>query len=353
MTAIALALWLALQLSSPKVTSQIEAALKAKQEGRYDDAIEALRNVLAVEPSLWAAHASLGETYYLKRDYERAAPSLSRALELKPGQPGVEGMLGVALLAQGRAADAVPHLERGSVLDALGVALLELGRVREAVEKLESARAKRPGDPDILFHLGQAYGRLSREAFDEVAANHPDSARARQIRAEGFAATGRSDLAEAEYRELLRMQPGLPGVHLALGELHFAAGDFEQAVQDFAAEKRVSSRNARVAFRLGMALLRMGRAEEGLREITAAAQLQPDSPEILYELGRAGDQLSDTALAEKAWLRVITLDDSGGWAEQAHYQISQLYRRLGNKAGADEHLQMFQRLQRRRSRAEP
>lgn len=353
MIAFVAILWLAMQATTPQVASQIEVALKAKKDGRYDQAIVALRKVLDLEPALWAAHASLGETYYLKRDYESAVPSLRRALELKPDQPGIEGMLGVALLTLGRAAEAVPHLERGQTLDALGVALLELGRPRDAAEKLEMALAKSPRDPDILFHLGQAYGRLSRQAFDQVIAGHPDSARARQIRAEAFAAAGRSDLAEAEYQELIRTHPGLPGVRLALGELRVAAGDFERAVEYLNAEKKVSPGNAGVIFRLGAVLLKLGRAEEGFRELSVAAHLLPDSPEILYELGRAGDQLSNTALAEKAWLRVTALDGDGTWAEQAHHQIAQLYRRLGNNDRADQHLQMFQTLQRRRSLSKP
>ncbi|MBI3472185.1 MAG: tetratricopeptide repeat protein [Candidatus Solibacter usitatus] len=310
---------------------QIEAGLKAKQEGRLDDAIAAYRKALEAEPNLWALQASLGEVYYRKRDYANAIPTLRRALELKDDQPGVHGMLGVSLLSQGQAAQAITHLERGQVWDALGAALLESGRTREALARLELARSKHPDDPDVLFHLGQAYGRLSREAFDQIAARHPDSLRARQIRAEALAAAGRMDAAEQEYREVLRLRPDLPGIHLALGEMFLAASAWEKAAAEFRAE----GGSPVAAARLGGVLLKLGRTEEALAELSRADRLRPDAPETLYDLGKARAASNDDAGAEKAWLRVVAL--GGPLAGQAHHQLFLLYRRLGRAADAERH----------------
>src|SRR2546426_1843289 len=202
------------QPRDPRVVTEIAAGLKAKKEGRLDDAIIALRKAVEMEPGLWAAHASLGEVYYKKHDYGNAVSSLRRALELKADQPGAESMLGVSLLAQGYAQEAIPHLERGQVLDALGAALLEAGHPREAVEKLETARAKYPNDPDVVFYLAQAYGRLSKQASAQIVEEFPGSLRAHQIQAEAYAAAGRADAADQEYREVLRRRPDFPGVHL-------------------------------------------------------------------------------------------------------------------------------------------
>ena len=71
-------------------------------------------------------------------------------------------MLGAALLAQGFASLAIPHLEAAKSEDLLGLALLESGKTRDAVDHLEAALGSRPDDPDLLYYLSAAYGQLAK-----------------------------------------------------------------------------------------------------------------------------------------------------------------------------------------------
>ena len=112
---------------------------------------------------------NLGAVYYEKKDYGQAIPSLRKALELNPDLPGAHGMLGAALLAQGYAAESIPHLEKAKSGEVLGVALLEAGRAREAIDKLEEALEKQPDNPDLLYYLSQAHARLAKQASDALA----------------------------------------------------------------------------------------------------------------------------------------------------------------------------------------
>jgi predicted Zn-dependent protease len=339
---------LAWQTVSPEAAEQIKTGLAAKREGRWDEAIAAFRKVLELEPGLWAAHSSLGEIYYRKKEYATAVPILRRSLQLNNEQPVVFGMLGVSLLAQGDAKGALPFLERGQVWDALGVALMDLGRAGEAAPPLEQARRQNPKDPEILFHLAQVYGRLSKEAFDRVVAEHPESLRAHQIRAESMAAAGRADVAEQEYLAMLKLRPDLTGIHLALGDLHLSQGSMEKAGAEFRAESALSPASATAALRLGSTLMKLGRGEEALRELSRADQLRPDDAETLYELGKARDLARDLSGAEKAWLQVTEIGPPGELAVQAHYQLSQLYRRMSRAADAEKHREAFERLRKSR-----
>ena len=91
----------------------------------------------------WRRRTSIsGAVYYEKKDYGNAIPPLRKALELNPDLPGAHGMLGVALLALGYAAESIPHLEKAQADALLGVALLESGREREAMDRLEAALAQ-------------------------------------------------------------------------------------------------------------------------------------------------------------------------------------------------------------------
>jgi tetratricopeptide (TPR) repeat protein len=339
---LALALVL-LQAVSPEARHHIQAGLEAKKAGRLDEAIAELRRVVEIEPRLWAAHASLGEVYYKKRDYAHAVPALERAIELNPEQPAVRGMLGVSLLSQGRAAEAVPHLEKSQAPDALGVAYLETGRYADAVRSLQEALDRNPKDANALFYLGQALGRWSKATFDRVLAEHPESTRARQLRAEALAAAGRPEAAEREYRELLRADPGAPGVHFALAELLAASGEIEKTIEEYSLEIGLAPAAAALA-RRGAMLLKLGRAREALADLDRANNLRPDSPDVLYELARAHDLLGNAREAESAWLRVIAVAPKSAEAVQAHHQLARFYRRSGNMAAAERHSKEFEGL---------
>ena len=150
-------------------------------------------------------------------------------------------MLGAALLSQGYAAEAVPHLEKGQVEDLLGVALLECDRAREAVEHLEAALLKRPGDPDLLYYLSAAHGALAKGAFDLLRGSSPDSPRTHQMLGEANSAAGNRTAAEEHFLAALKSREELRGVHLALGNLYLQSGDYEKAEMEFRAEARQSS----------------------------------------------------------------------------------------------------------------
>ena len=128
-------------------------------------------------------------------------------------------MLGSALLAEGFAAEAIPHLQKAQADDLLGVALLEAGKPRDAVDRLEAALGKRPNDPDLLYYLGVAYGQLSKQLFDRVRNENPNSARAQQLSGEALAAAGNHPAAEEHFKAALELRPDLRDIHYALGEI--------------------------------------------------------------------------------------------------------------------------------------
>src|SRR5262249_22204957 len=160
-----------------------------------------------------------------KKDYARAAASLKKALELNPNLPGAHGMLGTALLTQGFARDAIPHLEKGQADDLLGVALLEADRPRDAVDRLEAALVKRPGDPDLLYYLAQAHDRLAKQVFEQLRRGSPDSPRTHQALGEALATSGKTAEAEQHLRAALAVRADLRDIHYALGELYLESGD--------------------------------------------------------------------------------------------------------------------------------
>ncbi|MCX6349725.1 MAG: tetratricopeptide repeat protein, partial [Candidatus Aureabacteria bacterium] len=122
--------------------------------GRYDPAIPALRNALALDPRAWEPPYFLGKCYYEKREDQTALAYLKEAAELAPDNPAVLSDLGLAYDRAGqpgparetlqRALQANPHYVRA----ALNLAVLEARGKGVGGEAAEYRRALivKPGD---------------------------------------------------------------------------------------------------------------------------------------------------------------------------------------------------------------
>jgi tetratricopeptide (TPR) repeat protein len=235
-------------------------------------------------------------------------------------------------------------LERAGKAYLQALALIEVNRLPEALEKLLAECAKRPDDPEVLFHLGKASGEVMQQAFSRLVRLHPDSARAHELQARSYLGQGRGDLAEPEFRKVLKMRPDFRGIHLALGRILMERGDLDGAEKELRAEAELSPGNAETAWRLGSVLLTKGQSKEALRELERSDRLKPEMLETLFDLGRAYVMESQIEAAEKVFLHMIRIEDASELAAAAHLQLSQICRKLGKTAEAAQHLKRFREL---------
>lgn len=126
--------------------------------------------------------------------------------------------MGADLLQRGRAADALPHLERAWELDGentaaainLGGAYVMLGRFKLAVPVLEKAAELEAGNPMVWMNLGAAH------LGNPVLASAEKQERA--IRA---------------FERALALNPSLPNVHYNLGLIFHDQGKLACALENF------------------------------------------------------------------------------------------------------------------------
>jgi tetratricopeptide (TPR) repeat protein len=337
--------WLAAQGGTSDAMQHLHAGLAARQQHQVDVEISEFRTAADLDPNLADAFVNLGAAYMEKHDYGAAIAPLKRALELSPDLPVAHQLVGFALLAQGYAAEAIPHLQRVGEQDALGIAQIETGQLTEAVHNFTLVIEKRPNDPDLLYYLGHASGLLSKNAVDALLERFPDSARAHQALAENYFALRQMPQAEKEYLEALRLRPELPGAHLELGQVYANSAQWLKAESEFRAEAKLQPGNAEPAYRLGAALLQQGKAHDALLELERSNDLKPEMPETLYSLGKAASLDGDSSAAEQAWLKVVDLEKTTSLAAQSHFALASLYRKQGNSAKSQHEMQEFQKLQ--------
>jgi tetratricopeptide (TPR) repeat protein len=340
-----LMLWLALQTISPDATQHWNAGRQAEEQQHFDVAVNEYRTVTELEPGFATGFVNLGQALMERGDYGSALVPLKHALEMDPTLLPAHQLLGYALLAQGYATDAIPHLDRAHEQGALGIALVETGRFAEAIQNLQAALQKRPNDPDLLYYLGRASGLLSKQSVDTLLAAYPDSARAHQSMAENYFVLRQMGEAEKQYERALTLRPDTPNLHLELGQVFAMTSQWPEAENNFRAEAKLQPGNAEAAYRLGDTLLQQGKAHEALAELQRSNKLQPQMPETLYALGKAASLDGDDASAEKAWTSLLSIEKEGPLAARAHFGLAALYRKQGKTTEAAEHMREFQRLQ--------
>jgi tetratricopeptide (TPR) repeat protein len=134
-------------------------------------------------------------------------------------------------------------------------------------------------------------------------------------------------------------------LHLELGLVYAGSSQWPKAEEQFRAQSKLQPGNAEAAYRLGTALLQQGKAREARIELERADRLQPDMPETLYSLGKAAALAGDTAAAEKAWTRLLTIEKGTSLAAQTHFALAGVYRKQGKTADAERETKEFQKLQ--------
>jgi len=340
-----LLLWFAWQTLSPEAAQHMQAGIAADKQQQFDVAIAEFRKVTELEPTYADGFVSLGQAYMEKHDISSAIAPLKHALDVDPDLGPAHQLLGYALLAQGYAAQAIPHLLRVDDKTGLGIAEIQTGQLPEAVANLQAASAARPNDQDLLYYLGRASGLLSKQSIDTLLAAYPDSARAHQALAENYFVLRQMPEAEKEYREALRLRPDTPELHLELGEVYAGAFQWTKAEEEFRTQAKLQPGNAEAAYRLGTALLEQGKAHEARTELLRADKLMPDMPETLYSLGKAASLEGDAPAAEEAWTKLLSIEKESSLAAQAHFGLASLYRKQGKTAAAQHEMQEFQRLQ--------
>jgi len=336
---------LAWQTASSQVAEHMQAGVAAEKERKFEVSINEFKQVTELDPSLVDGFLGLGQAYMDAGEYGAAIPPLKKALELSPDSLPAHQLLGYSLLSQGYASEAIPHLKLLPDKTTLGIAEMQAGQLPEAVANLQAALSEHPNDPDILFYLGRASGLLAKQSIDTLLAAYPNSARSHQAMAENYFVLRRMEDAEKEYKEALRIRPGLPEAHLALGEVYAGAFQWPQAEEQFRIQAKLQPGNAEAAYRLGDALLEQGKAHEAREVLRRADRLMPDMPETLYALGKAASLDGDNAEAEKAWTRLLSIEKSSSLAAQAHFGLAGIYRKQGRAEQAKQEMQAFQALQ--------
>jgi tetratricopeptide (TPR) repeat protein len=345
------------QPSSEELQKYVRQGDRALAAGRYSDAEQAFEKVRQLAPGIAEVHAKLGVIYFQQGKFLQAVPVLQQALKLKPGLPNANTLLAMSLSELGRYSEALAGLEKAfrqstdpAIKRMAGLQLERaytgLQRDTNAVEVAIELSRLYPEDPEVLYHTGRLFGNFAYLTMQKLADVAPSSVWRHQAAGEAYQSQGDYDLALAEYREVLKLEPKRPGVHYRLGralqlrgqQTNTPPGD---AVKEFEQELAIDPTNANAAYEIGEMLRKSGDYAKAGAYFEQAVRYYPDFPEARLGYGAALLALEMPDLALPQVQKAVELNPRD---EVAYYRLAQVYRALGRTSDQQKALAEYRKL---------
>ena len=278
----------------------VDLAIAYFHVDQYEKAETPLATVLKRDPRSVAGHHMLGKCLFMLGAFPKATAELQTALRLAPGDYDVAYTLGLAYLKQRQLPQAkqifarmIARLgDKAPLRVLLGRAYRETGFLAEAIVEFKRAATLDAHFPRVHYYLGLTYllkdgaARIDDAAaeFAVELASHPDDYFANYY-------LGILSNIGRKWEEAIRLlekasaaQPNNPDPYFHLGQAYQGAQRHEKAVEvlrkSIALTTDVAHNDYQVAtahYRLGQSLLRLGKDDEGERELQLSSDLKSKS----------------------------------------------------------------------------
>ncbi len=342
---------------SQSAASHSRQAQEYLRANRPDLAIGELKAVLALDPDNIVALGDLGTLQYFRGDFEEAAKNLRAAVKIQPSLWKTVTLLGMCEKRLGNLAAARADLERAfpqlteeKLRVQAGMELTELYYASRDLDKaadvLSVLRKLRPGDPAILYTAHRIYSEQADETTLDIALAAPKSGWMHELIAEEMIRQGNNEAAIMHYREALKSNDRIPGLHFELAEVlsdSSSAADKEQAEKEYQAALAQNPFDEKSECALGRIALGRSDLKTAFSDYSRALELQPDDPDANLGLGKVLLSMNEPQKAQPLLEKAARLDPSDA---VVHYHLGTLYRKIGRSDDARRELAEFQRLKR-------
>ena len=213
------------------------------------------------------------------------------------------------------------------------------GNTDTAESVLEAAPASALQVPSVALLKLEIQSELAERSYAALVQSHPDSYRARMLKARTLGAKNRVDDAVREYRAVLEARPGLPQVHLAIAQLYVDELNWANAIEELNEELALSPNNSLAMALLGRAYVQTGNEARAIPLLRQVIARYPEDAYALGDLGKALAAKGQTREAIQKLQAALSCDPS---LYRLHYRLSELYRQTGQPELARKQLVAFQ-----------
>ncbi|MEL6177458.1 MAG: tetratricopeptide repeat protein [Myxococcota bacterium] len=297
--------------------------------GRYNEALAYLEEGLSKEPfsfqgilGMAVTRDALGQTAEAMRLYKRA-------LMIRPDNYDARFNLGRLQYAQGQLEQAESTYrdligrrgEDWKSLNNLGLVLLERGQPTAAIAPLRRALKLKPKDPGLLYNMGRAH------------AARNEQTRALSYYDRALKGWGADDIAAVS-------------LHFARGNALFVLRRYKEAAEAFGQAHALDPDSSNVLLNLGAALANQGRYEEAIEALESAVDNTPRPSQVYHQIALCYmyDDKLDAALKSLEQARALNDQDPETWE-----LLSQVHDARGDEKASTQALAEACRLGSKRS----
>jgi len=344
-----------------QVGTHLRQAEEFLKTGKPDLALGEFREVLKLDPNNVEARNGLGTLLYFKGDVEKSAPELRAALKSNPALWKTQALLGMCEKRMGQMAraradleKAFPKLQEEKLRVEAGFQLIEIyygaGDLDKAAGVVSVLKQLKPADPEILYTAHSIHSDQADADMLGLAMIAPDSAEMHRLMATQMIRQGNSEGAIRQYREALKLDSTLPGLHFEYAEVltgSSSPSDQAQAEQEYRASLAQSPFDEKSECRLGAIAVARGDLKDAYAHYSRALELQPDDPEANLDLGKVLVAMDQPAKASPLFERAVRLEP---FDAVAHFRLGSVYRQMGRTEDSRRELAEFQRLKEMKER---
>jgi tetratricopeptide (TPR) repeat protein len=337
------------QTSSGSTQTLLSQAAAMEQNRDYGDAEKAYRQALQEAPDDPEILKRLGIVCQVELKYDESIQVLQQVLRRAPRYPDVNRLLGISYYGLNRFDEAAKSLSEELVADPkdrearyyLALDLNALGRESEAIRQLETLVADDPKDAAALYQLTLYYKAAAEESGRRLNELNPDSEWTHALRAQVFADNQRPDDAIREFNEVLRKNPTFPGIHFGLGQVYWTKKDSKNASEQLTLALQEDPDQPLANYYLADILTDGKRFQEAIPHLQITIGAYPQMARAYFLLGKCYAGAGALPDSLKAFNKALEIDAS---SKDVHYQLYQLYARLGEKEESQKHYALFEQL---------
>jgi tetratricopeptide (TPR) repeat protein len=345
----------------------------------YAGALESFKKALKIAPNSAKTYNNIGNAYVAMKDLDSAEKAFRMGLRLDPRNQDGNYDLGVLLMMEGNAAEAIPHFQKAPtqnlaarfnlirayfeskrVQDALrvatdvstqskdnvqvhfslGVLLASEKQYKPAQLELEKADALQPGTFEIVYNLGQVYLRDGQNPKSELALNRalklkPDSVEAMYLLAQACTNEGRPLDALDLLLHARKLSPENVDVIFLMAQIGMSQNYFEDAIPLLESGIQIAPQRADLIAALGESYFMAGKVDKAIDQFTKLLKIENSARSYSF-LGLSYRNLGRFDEAKKYFEEGLKLDPHN---TSCLFNLGFIAERQGDAAGSENYFQ--------------
>ena len=282
-----------------------------------DDNIGPRESSASVPPQPVSAAGYTAEAYYAAGEFQLCAQRLDHALAER----------------------------RADKLRLLAACSFFAGDNERALSAATALEALQPHSAEALYWSIQADERLAAQSLARFQQLESNSARSHVLLGDIYRQLERDEDAEAEYQKALALEPGNPAAMLGLASAYLSDNKLEKAIETARAALERSPQESELNLIVAEAMMAGHRFAEAEPFLLKSLNVKPQILAHVHAL--IGKVYAETGRTQEAigQLKMAVSSDNNG---SIHYQLAQLYRKVGDTKDASDAIDQVKAIKQQR-----